>query len=79
MDGNIIGMKFERTGEIDWFGLNLGRIEDEEVAARLAELQAEKAELMEQYNSLLAQAADADDAGDTEAGAQFDKEAEAVY
>lgn len=75
VDGNLIGIKYERRGEFDYVGLILSEISDPEVAAALAASQAAKAELMDQYNAALANSAAAEQSGDLEAAAQYDAEA----
>jgi len=57
VDGNLVGIKYERAGEFDYVGLVLSQIEDEEVAAAIQASQAAKADLMEQYNAALNSAA----------------------
>lgn len=60
-------------------GLTLSEIQDEDVAAAIAETQAAKAELMAEYNDLLTQSAEAENRGDSEAAAELDAQAAEVY
>jgi len=72
-------MRYERRDDFDYFGLILSRILDEEIEAALEATQAEKSQLMEQYNAALSNAAAAENRGDAEAAAEFDAEAKRIY
>lgn len=79
VDGGIVGLKYERNDEFDYVGLLVATIRDPEVREELAESQAAKAELMDQYNQALANAAAAEDRGDDDSARQYDAEARNIY
>lgn len=72
VEGNIVGIQYERNDTFDFVGLILSEIQDEEAAAALRASQEAKAELMAEYNDALACAANAENQGDAQAAADCD-------